>query len=30
MDAARAVERMPELLGVGPHLLATGIRPGAG
>ena len=29
MDAARAVERVPELLGVGPHLLATGIRPGA-
>jgi len=25
-DAARAVERVPELLGIGPHLLATGIR----
>ena len=28
LDIARAVERVPELLGVGPHLLATGIRPG--
>jgi SAM-dependent methyltransferase len=27
LDAARAVERVPELLGIGPHLLATGIRP---
>jgi SAM-dependent methyltransferase len=26
LDAARAVERVPELLGIGPHLLATGIR----
>jgi len=26
LDAARAVERVPELLGLGPHLLATGIR----
>ena len=25
-DALRAVERVPELLGVGPHLVATGIR----
>jgi len=28
LDTARALERVPELLGVGPHLLATGIRPG--
>jgi SAM-dependent methyltransferase len=27
LDTARAVERVPELLGVSPHLLATGIRP---
>ena len=27
LDAARATERVPELLGVGPHLLATAIRP---
>jgi SAM-dependent methyltransferase len=27
LDAARALERVPELLGVGPHLLATGRRP---
>jgi len=26
LDAARAVERVPELIGIGPHLLATGIR----
>jgi SAM-dependent methyltransferase len=26
LDAARAVERIPELLGIGPHLLATGFR----
>lgn len=26
-DAARAHERVPELLGLGPHLLATGVRP---
>jgi hypothetical protein len=26
LDSARAHERVPELLGVGPHLLATGIR----
>lgn len=26
LDVARAVERVPELLGFGPHLLATGIR----
>jgi SAM-dependent methyltransferase len=26
LEAARAVERVPELLGFGPHLLATGIR----
>ena len=27
LDTARALERVPELLGVGPHLLATGLRP---
>lgn len=27
MAAARAFERVPELLGMGPHLLATAIRP---
>ncbi|MGO9081926.1 MAG: class I SAM-dependent methyltransferase [Streptosporangiaceae bacterium] len=27
LDGARATERVPELLGLGPHLLATGIRP---
>lgn len=27
LDAARATERVPELLGVGPHLLATAVRP---
>jgi SAM-dependent methyltransferase len=26
LDTARAVERVPELLGIGPHLLATGVR----
>jgi SAM-dependent methyltransferase len=26
LDSARATERVPELLGIGPHLLATGIR----
>jgi SAM-dependent methyltransferase len=26
-DAARAIERVPELLGLGPHLLATARRP---
>lgn len=30
LDAARATERVPELLGVGPHLLATAARPGDG
>jgi SAM-dependent methyltransferase len=29
LDAARAVERVPELLGLGPHLLATARRPKA-
>jgi hypothetical protein len=30
LDGARATERVPELLGLGPHLLATGIRrPGS-
>jgi SAM-dependent methyltransferase len=27
LEAARALERVPELLGVGPHLLATAVRP---
>ncbi len=27
LDAARAIERVPELLGIGPHLLATVTRP---
>jgi hypothetical protein len=27
LEAARAIERVPELLGIGPHLLATAIRP---
>jgi len=27
MDSARAVERVPELMGLGSHLLATGLRP---
>jgi SAM-dependent methyltransferase len=26
LDSARALERVPELLGIGPHLLATAIR----
>ncbi|HVL39791.1 MAG TPA: hypothetical protein VM328_10425 [Fimbriimonadaceae bacterium] len=26
-DSARALERVPELLGLGPHLLATARRP---
>lgn len=26
MDSARVVERVPELLGLGSHLLATGLR----
>jgi hypothetical protein len=29
LDAARALERVPELLGIGPHLLATAVRPTA-
>jgi SAM-dependent methyltransferase len=29
LDAARALERVPELIGFGPHLLATAIRPAA-
>jgi hypothetical protein len=29
LDTARATERVPELLGVGPHLLVTAIRPAA-
>ena len=27
LETARALEKVPELLGLGPHLLATGIRP---
>ncbi|HEX9065205.1 MAG TPA: class I SAM-dependent methyltransferase [Streptosporangiaceae bacterium] len=27
LDCSRVTERVPELLGIGPHLLATGIRP---
>jgi hypothetical protein len=27
LDAARAIERVPELLGLGPRLLATARRP---
>lgn len=27
LEVARAVERVPELAGLGPHLIATGIRP---
>ncbi|TDD59752.1 class I SAM-dependent methyltransferase, partial [Actinomadura darangshiensis] len=27
LETARAIERVPELLGIGPHLLATGVRP---
>ncbi|HEY3650015.1 MAG TPA: hypothetical protein VGL33_18765, partial [Streptosporangiaceae bacterium] len=27
LQAARAIERVPELIGFGPHLIATGIRP---
>ncbi len=27
LDAARATERVPELLGIGPHLLATAVHP---
>jgi hypothetical protein len=30
LEAARAMESVPELLGFGPHLLATAIRPAAG
>lgn len=29
MDSARALERVPELLGLGSHLLATGLRADA-
>lgn len=28
LGVARAIERVPELVGFGPHLIATGIRPG--
>ncbi len=27
LDTARTLERVPELLGIGPHLLATGVAP---
>jgi hypothetical protein len=27
LESARAHERVPELLGLGPHLVATGLRP---
>jgi SAM-dependent methyltransferase len=27
LDVARAIERVPELIGFGPHLIATGTRP---
>jgi SAM-dependent methyltransferase len=30
LDAARALEHVPELLGLGPHLLATARRPSTG
>jgi SAM-dependent methyltransferase len=30
LDAARSLERVPELIGFGPHLLATAIRPATG
>jgi SAM-dependent methyltransferase len=29
LETSRALERVPELLGLGPHLLATGVAPGA-
>jgi hypothetical protein len=28
LEVARAIERVPELTGFGPHLIATGIRSG--
>jgi SAM-dependent methyltransferase len=28
LETSRALERVPELLGLGPHLLATGVAPG--
>ena len=27
LEVARAIERVPELIGFGPHLIVTGIRP---
>jgi hypothetical protein len=30
METARALERVPELLGIGPHLLATARQPATG
>ena len=29
LETSRSLERVPELLGLGPHLLATGMAPGA-
>ena len=29
LEVARAIERVPELAGIGPHLIATGIRSSA-
>jgi hypothetical protein len=26
LDAARALDRVPELLGIGPHLIVTAVR----
>jgi len=28
LEAARALERVPEVMGLGPHLIATARRPG--
>jgi hypothetical protein len=30
LDGARALERVPEMIGFGPHLLATAILPVTG
>jgi hypothetical protein len=30
LDAARAIERVPELLGLSPHLIVTATRPDGG
>lgn len=29
LEVSRAIERVPELVGFGPHLIVTGIRPWA-